>query len=133
MWPLKAHPHHQAKILGFAVSGGDRDIIADVAQSSSVPAALSSTLNQNLAAGAAVVILDRDLVEIDWRAAVRTLVTSKLQPCVILVSSVVDDYLFEELVKHGGFDVVVKPIRADELKRVLKLALSFWRNRRATG
>ena len=133
MWPLKAHPHNAAKILGFAAAGADRDIIAAVAQSSAVPLALSSTLKQDLVTDAAVVILDRDLVEIDWRAAVRTLVTSKRHPCVILLSSVVDDYLFEELVKQGGFDVVAKPIRADELKRVLKLALSFWRNRRATG
>lgn len=76
-----------------------------------------------------VILLDRDVQEDDWRNWVRSFAQLRPTPSVILISSVSDHYLFEELVKQGGFDVIAKPLAADELQRVTRLAFAFWKNR----
>jgi DNA-binding NtrC family response regulator len=48
---------------------------------------------------------------------------------VILASSVSDHYLFEELIHQGGYDVIAKPLKLEELRRITRLALTFWKNR----
>lgn len=78
-----------------------------------------------------VVLLDRDVAGQDWRESVRMLSSSRPAPAVILASHVVDQYLFTELVHHGGYDVISKPLQVDELRRALGLAFSFWKNQRA--
>jgi FixJ family two-component response regulator len=131
MWPLKSHL--EPRILAFISSSTDSETIATLASTSALPVIISRTLNHSLARDAAIVILDRDLTGADWRPNVTSLVHSKLNPCVILLSRVADDYLFEELTRQGGFDITTKPIRIDELQRIIKLALNFWKNRRLSG
>jgi response regulator of citrate/malate metabolism len=46
---------------------------------------------------------------------------------VILVSRVTDTYLWEEVVRMGGFDVVAKPFRKDTVEQVLTFALNHWK------
>jgi FixJ family two-component response regulator len=47
---------------------------------------------------------------------------------VILVSGVRDDYLWQEVIRRGGYDVLPKPLRADSVARIVKLALSYWKS-----
>ena len=75
---------------------------------------------------APVLVYDRDWPGTDWRSAVQLFAAAPHQACVILASSVVDEYLWEEVVRQGGYDVVAKPLRAPEVARVIKLALSYW-------
>ena len=42
------------------------------------------------------------------------------------MSGVADDYLCQELIRQGGYDILPKPLRADNAARVVKLALSYW-------
>ena len=44
----------------------------------------------------------------------------------MLVSRVMDGYLWNEVVCNGGYDVLAKPLREDEVCRVVKLARSYW-------
>jgi hypothetical protein len=48
-----------------------------------------------------------------------------------LASRVADDYLWQELIRCGGHDLLAKPFRAEDAARALKLAASFWTNARA--
>lgn len=75
-----------------------------------------------------VILLDRDLAGPDWRIAVQTFASHTPKPSIVLASSVIDHYLFTEVVHHGGYDVISKPLHADELRRTLGLAFSFWKN-----
>jgi DNA-binding NtrC family response regulator len=77
---------------------------------------------------AAVILYDRDIQETEWREAVGILSALAHRPMVILISRVADEYLWNELFRIGGFDVLRKPLRADEVERVLTLALSYWRS-----
>ena len=75
---------------------------------------------------APIILLDRDWPGIEWRSSVEELAKSTHGPCVILVSSVSDDNLWEELIRRGGYEILKKPFRADKAARVMKLALSYW-------
>jgi DNA-binding response OmpR family regulator len=110
----------------------DREAVSDCAQATGWKLKLLDTVDQAVSAAGservALIIVDRDLSEYDWRRSVQSLANTVSTPCVLLASSVVDPYLFQELVKHGGFDVVPKPIQSKELVRLGRLALAYWRN-----
>lgn len=82
---------------------------------------------------APVILYDRDWPDTEWRAVVQSFALSPHRACVILTSRVVDDYLGEELFRQGGYDVLAKPLRADDVTRVIKLALSYWRSGARSG
>jgi CheY-like chemotaxis protein len=73
-----------------------------------------------------VVLCDRDLPGKGWRETVEDLASSPHRACVILVSGVVDTYLWSEVVRTGGFDVLSKPLREDDVTRAVRLAWSYW-------
>lgn len=73
-----------------------------------------------------VVLYDRDWPNAEWRTTVHTFAACPQRPCVILMSRVADDYLWQELIRCGGHDLLAKPLRADDVHRALKLALSYW-------
>ena len=75
-----------------------------------------------------VILCDRDLPGNEWRSAVEGLASSPHRACVILVSAVVDSYLWNEVVRTGGFDVLSKPFREHDVARALRLAWSYWSN-----
>jgi FixJ family two-component response regulator len=56
---------------------------------------------------------------------VEELSSSRVRPCVILVSGVLDERLWAEVVGHGGYEVLAKPLQAEQAIRVIKLALSY--------
>lgn len=75
---------------------------------------------------APVVLLDRDWPGTEWKVAVERLGSLPHHACVILLSGVSDAYLWQELTRRGGYDVLSKPLQADKAARVVKLALSYW-------
>jgi DNA-binding NtrC family response regulator len=77
---------------------------------------------------APIVLFDRDCPGPDWKRVVQNLAASPHGACVILLSGVSDDYLWQELIRRGGYDVLPKPLKADSVARVLQLAWSYWNN-----
>lgn len=73
-----------------------------------------------------LVICDRDLPDEDWRAVLAKIAALPQAVCVLLASSVADDYLWRQVLQHHGYDVVTKPFHAEELRRVVTFAWS-WR------
>jgi DNA-binding NtrC family response regulator len=80
-----------------------------------------------------VILYDRDWPDAEWRTTVQALASSPHRSCVILASRVADDYLWQELIRCGGYDLLAKPFRADDVCRSLKLALSYWKSARAAA
>ncbi len=75
---------------------------------------------------APVVLCDRDLPGDEWRRVVETLAESPQPSCILLLSKVVDDYLREAVVASGGYDVLRKPLREDEVAHAIRLAWTYW-------
>ncbi len=145
MWPLRSQRHAPRHVktsdgppemLAIMKSSQDQAALANFARSNGWDLTMLNTLPEASALSAkpntAVIILDRDLTENDWRPAVHSFAQHRPAPCIILASSVLDEYLFDEIVKQGGFDIVAKPIRPDELRRIGGLAVTFWKNRSAS-
>jgi len=86
--------------------------------------------NQSMAP---VILCDRDLPETNWREAVRSLAALPHRPVVILLSKVADEYLWNEVFRIGGFDILARPLRTEEVRRAVGLALSYWRSEAATA
>ena len=80
-----------------------------------------------------VILYDRDWPNAEWRTTVQALASSPHHCCVILASRVADDYLWQELIRCGGYDLLAKPFRADDVARALKLAVSYWKSARAAA
>jgi CheY-like chemotaxis protein len=74
-----------------------------------------------------LVICDRDLPGGDWRKAVAAIAARRDVLCVVLASTVVDGYLWDEVIKQRGYDVVSKPFEADQLQRAVRFAGSWKR------
>ena len=80
-----------------------------------------------------VVLYDRDWPNAEWRTTVHTFSVCPQRPCVILMSRVADDYLWQELIRCGGHDLLAKPLQADDVHRALKRAWSYWNSARAAA
>ena len=82
-----------------------------------------------------IVIYDRDLPGEEWKAALRRISLYRQPVCILLASSVSDEYLWREVVQHQGFDVLPKPFQPERLVRTVKVACSWrgWMHSRADG
>jgi len=75
---------------------------------------------------APIILCDRDIEDAEWRDVMRMMASSTHGACAILLSRVVDDYLWNEVIANGGYDVVSKPLREEDVVRSVRLAWSYW-------
>jgi len=80
---------------------------------------------------APVILCDRDFPEAEWREALRTLTALPHRPIVILPSKVADEHARSEVFRIGGFDILAKPLRAEDIRRAVKVVFSYWRSEAA--
>jgi len=117
-------------IVALVVNEQDRNVLANVFGRQPVDVHFAESCEQALVfaqrLSAPVILVDRDWPGTEWRTAVASLAVLPHHACVILVSGVADAYLWQELVRRGGYDILSKPLRAEDCLRVVKLALSYW-------
>ena len=75
-----------------------------------------------------VVVYDCRAGEEDWRNALDVLCESPGRPCVLLVSSVVDENFRDDVVRNHGYDVFSRRADEDEIARTINSAW-FWKHR----
>lgn len=126
-------------IIALVWGERDKQVLRDVAIEKTLELCLAGSFEDASEAlkrfAAPVVIVDRDWPGTDWRVMVRNFASIGPRACTILMSGVTDEHLWEEVLRLGGYDVVTKPLRAQETARAITLALSYWRfaGRRATA
>ena len=134
--PIRHPARPRVPVVAAGTDEEDRSVLRQVAQREhwSVEFANSSEEAWVIAnrKTAPVILCDRDLPETDWRAAVRSLAALPHHPVVILLSKVADEYLWNEVFRIGGFDILARPLRTEEIRRAVGLALSYWRSEAAT-
>ncbi|MDQ2777034.1 MAG: hypothetical protein M3Y57_19245 [Acidobacteriota bacterium] len=125
-------PRAEQRLLAILPDPTDRDAVGVFASTNNwtlnVVGAIEPAVERLSHGPFPVVLIDRDVPEQDWRLSIQTLVSRDPSPCVILVSSVVGLYLFDEVVHYGGYDVLSKPLRNEQLRRTVGLAFTFWKN-----
>ena len=117
-------------IIGLVTSDTDRRLLAGICNRNGWHLLFEGTCETARGAldrlKAPVILCDRDLPGKGWRETVEYLASSPHRPCIILVSGVVDTYLWDEVVRTGGYDILSKPLREDEVARAIRLAWSYW-------
>lgn len=72
-----------------------------------------------------IVVYEREWDGGDWRTGLTKLSEIPARPCVLLASRVADEYLWQEVVRYHGYDILPKTAPDDKLIRVLKFAWSW--------
>ena len=75
---------------------------------------------------ARVVLLDRDVSAIGWRGALSALLPSR-ESRIVLISPVTDDFLWDEVVRLGGYDVITRPLDPARTVSAVNLAVTAMR------
>ena len=117
-------------VIGLVTSDEDRRLLASICSRNRWHLLFADTCEEARIAlhklQAPVILCDRDLPGRRWRETVQDLASSPHRACIILVSEVVDTYLWNEVVRTGGYDVLSKPLREDDVVRAVRLAWSYW-------
>lgn len=88
---------------------------------------LDEVLRLSAARSFPVLLCDRKLPGLEWPDGISHLASSAHHPCVVLLSDVADPYLWEELVRHGGFEILPRPFDRTEVLSTLDFAYQHWR------
>lgn len=117
-------------IVALVIEAQDRILLASIGRGHHWDMHFADTAQAALAAAnelsAPIILYDRDLPGTEWRNVVQTLASSPHSACVILISKVSDDYLWNEVARTGGYDVLPKPLQEADVVRAVKLASSYW-------
>ena len=128
--PRPLSPGEPVKLVAITQNPDDAETLRHIASScgwrisivESSSAAMASLNEQPTP----LVICDRDLSGEAWRDALAKIAAQPQAVCVLLASRVVDDYLWHQVIRHHGYDVVAKPFQPEELRRAVTFAWS-WR------
>ncbi len=72
----------------------------------------------------AAVVLDGNVPGVEWESAIPDLAARAGPARILLASQEVWDGLWERVVEHGGHDVLVKPLRLEQIRRAVLHA--YW-------
>jgi len=126
-----AAPPPPITLLAVSRDPGERAALQQIAAASGWTLHLAEARDDALARAAAahipLVILDRDLPDGDWRETLPALAGLPHAPCVLLASAVADEYLWLEISRRGGLDILPKPFQREAVVRVVTFAWS-WRS-----
>jgi len=78
------------------------------------------------AESAAVVIVERDLPDGNWKSLHNQLIQMPFSPKLIVTCRLADERLWAEVLNLGGFDVLAQPFYAREVLRSVNSAFSHW-------
>jgi DNA-binding NtrC family response regulator len=118
-------------ILVITASQPDRQAFERIATKAEWQVRFADTCEQGLEclgdSHFGVILCDRDVPGGDWREHFSVLHAAAPGSCMILVSRVNDDYLWEEVIRSGGYDVLSKPLQETQVVRAVSLAWSYWK------
>lgn len=128
--PTPVAPPPAATLVALVESDADRQLISRVqsAHNWNVHFALGlgdawEALNGR---STPILLCQRDYTGTNWRDVIRTASRTIKPSYTVLASRVVDDYLWNELIRWGGHDLVTQPLRAEDLLRAVRLANTYW-------
>ena len=75
-----------------------------------------------------MIVYDGDLGEDNWQYVLPRLNATAVHRCILLASRVSDGYLWQEVLRHQGYDILAKSVGQEQLIRTLQFAWD-WRER----
>jgi DNA-binding NtrC family response regulator len=116
-------------IIALLANETDRQVVSDFCLRHDCDASFADTCAEarSLMARvkAQILFMDRDLAGADWKESMADFASFSGGICIVLISSVVDGYLWNEVVRNGGYEVLAKPLREDDVAKAVRLAWSY--------
>ena len=116
----KAYP--PLVVQAILTSQADRTQLECIFEKAGWRIAFANSIEETSTHSIPIVVYDRDLPGADWRQAIQQISSSQPPRKVILASFVADDYLWEEVIHFGGYDILPKPFRESEVRHVIQFA-----------
>jgi CheY-like chemotaxis protein len=120
----------EIKVIALAASGQDRRLLSEVASDQGWQMNFADTrhearelLNRQ---GSPIVLCACEMPGGDWRETIKTVTSSPVSPYTILVSRAADEYLWNDFIQLGGFDILTTPLREADVLRAIRLGWSYW-------
>lgn len=121
-------------VVALVLNDPDRELLAKIGRRDQLELRFTESCGEAWTLAnqleASIIFCDRDLPGTEWRDLVQILASAPQRPSVILTSRVVDDYLRQEVIRNGGYDVLAKPLREEDVVRSVRLARSYWNSAR---
>ncbi len=122
---------YRVPVVALVADEQDRRVLSSISDWELFPIHFAESREEACSAAkrliAPVVLLDRDWPGAEWKTDVQSFAAPPHQACVILLSGVSDVYLWQELVRRGGYDVLLKPLQLgpNQAARMFKLAMAY--------
>jgi CheY-like chemotaxis protein len=125
-----ANPLSSVAVVALILGEQDRALLTNIAIPRGIDVRFTDSCSEAWTLAnqleAPVILCDRDLPGTEWRDVMHILASAPQRPSIILTSKVVDDYLWQEVIRNGGYDVLPKPLREEDVVRSVRLAWSYW-------
>jgi DNA-binding NarL/FixJ family response regulator len=72
-----------------------------------------------------VILCDRHQPGYPWREVMDRLAEISPRSCILLVSPVNDDYLWGDVLQHGGYDILIRPLREVAVLHAIDAVVRF--------
>jgi DNA-binding NtrC family response regulator len=129
--------HSRITIVSILLEDRDRSLIAEICGHNQWDVFFAKTCAEACQASEQlkphIILLDRDLADGNWRSALSACASSAVGACTMLISRVADDYLWNEVVCNGGYDVLAKPLREQDVLRAVRFAWSYLNSTKQTA
>jgi DNA-binding NtrC family response regulator len=77
-----------------------------------------------------IILYDRDVTDGGWEDALEEIsVFDEFSPLLIVTARHPDDVFWADVLNRGGYDVLAKPFRKDEVLSVTSLAVFYWKEK----
>ena len=122
-----APPEERVRILAVAMSIDDRVSLGWIGDERNWKMRFTQSPREAFALASQhqfeVILCDRTQPGYPWREVMYRLAECSPQSCILLVSPVSDDDLWQSVLQHGGYDVLIRPLKENTTVRTIQAAL----------
>jgi DNA-binding NtrC family response regulator len=126
---LPSTTEERPRILALAMSIDDRVLLSWLGKENNWELRFTQSPREAFALALdshfAVILCDRNQPGYPWREVLSRLAVYSPRSCVLLVSPVRDDDLWQSVLQHGGYDVLIRPLRESAALQTIQAALRF--------
>ncbi len=120
---------HRLRILALSMPSDDRVSLMCLAQQHKWDLRLTQSPRDafHLASQShfEIILCDRNQPGFPWREVMDRLTECSPRSCILLVSPVSGDDLWRSVLQHGGYDVLLRPLRKNAALRAIQAVLRF--------
>lgn len=125
----KAIARQRIRILGVSISSEDRASLDWLADQHDWELRFVTSAREGFRLAAQIhfdlILCDRYQPGHPWREVMEGLASRAPRSCVLLISPVNDDYLWNDVLQRGGYDILIRPLREKAVLRSVDAAVHY--------